>query len=307
MPSMHYLGNLGQSVSNGCSMMSLAQIQAFLEVARSGSFAGASQRLSVPRSTVSARVRALEERLNVRLLRRTTRRVALTDEGRRYMERCEEVIDKLAAAEAELSRSADLSGTIRMTVPVDMSKLRLTEVLGGFADRYPSIRIEVVVTDEVLDLVSNNLDIALRGGVAGSAGLVARKLGEGDLAFHASPQYVAARLPARKLADFSDHVIYDPAHRLSRRSGAKAGGGQLETRSFELAKMLAVQSRGIALLPEGMCSEDVASGSLVRLVHDGPIPTLPLFLVMPSRQHVPSRVRAFIDFLAKPEIRSSLL
>jgi len=286
-------------------MIGLAQIQAFLEVARSGSFAGASQRLSVPRSTISARVRALEERLNVRLLQRTTRRVALTDEGRRYMERCEEAIDKLAEAEAELTRSNDFSGVIRMTVPVDMPKMRLAKLLGTFVDRHPSIRIEVVVTDEVLDLVANNLDVALRGGAPGAAGLVARKLGEGDLAFHASPQYVAARLPARRLSNFPDHVIYDPAHRLSKGSGAKAR--RVETRSFELAKTLAVQSRGIALLPEGVCAEEVASGSLLRLFHDRPIPALPLFLVMSSRRHVPSRVRAFIDFLTMPEIRSSLL
>ncbi len=288
-------------------MIGLAQIQAFLEVARSGSFASASQRLSIPRSTISARVRTLEERLNVRLLQRTTRRVAVTDEGRRYLERCEEAIDKLAEAEAEVTRSSSLSGTIRITVPVDMPKRRLADVLGAFADRHPSIRFEVIVSDETLDLVAKNIDIALRGGAPGSAGLVARKLGEGDLAFHASPQYAADRLPGRMLSNLSDHVIYDPAHRLPQRSGAKMRAGQVATRNFELAKTLAIQSRGIALLPEGVCAEDVRSGSLVRLRHDRPIPALPLYLVMPSRVHVPARVRSFIDFLTTPAVRSSVL
>jgi DNA-binding transcriptional LysR family regulator len=288
-------------------MMSLAQIQAFLEVARSGSFAGASQRLSLPRSTVSARVRALEERLNVRLLQRTTRRVALTDEGRRYMERCEETIDKLAAAEAELARPHDLSGTIRITVPIDMSKRGLAEMLGAFADRHPSTRIEVIVTDEPLDLVTNNIDLALRGGAPGGAGLVARKLGEGTLAFHASPQYVANRLPTQALSNLSEHVIYDPARRLSRRSGARAQAGQIGTRNFELAKMLAIQSRGIALLPEGICTGELTSGALLRLSYPEPLPVLPLYLVMPSRRHLPARVRAFVDFLTTPEVRSLVL
>jgi DNA-binding transcriptional LysR family regulator len=288
-------------------MIGLAQIHAFLEVARSGSFASASQRLSLPRSTVSARVRALEERLSVRLLQRTTRRVALTEEGRRYMERCEEAIEKLAEAEAEIGQPNDLSGTVRLTVPIDMSRQRLAEVLGAFADRHPSIRIEVIVTDETLDLVANNVDVALRGGAPGAVGLVARKLGEGNLAFHASPQYVATRLPARRLSNLSEHVIYDPAHRLPRRSGAKMRTRQIGTRNFELAKILAVQSRGIALLPEGLCTNEVASGALVRLPHDKPIAPLPLYLVMPSRLHVPARVRAFIDYLATAEIRSAIL
>jgi DNA-binding transcriptional LysR family regulator len=104
----------------------------------------------------------------VRLLQRTTRRVALTEEGRRYMERCEEVIEKLAEAEAEIGQPNDLSGTVRLTVPIDMSKQRLAEVLGAFTDRHPSIRIEVIVTDETLDLVANNVDLALRGGCAWS-------------------------------------------------------------------------------------------------------------------------------------------
>src|ERR671918_2024179 len=99
-------------------MIGFSQIQTFLEVARTGSFAAASRRLSLPRSTVSARVRALEERLNVRLLQRTTRRIALTDEGRRYMEHCREAIDRLMQAEAELSRPDEVSGTIRLTVPI---------------------------------------------------------------------------------------------------------------------------------------------------------------------------------------------
>ncbi|PTL82999.1 LysR family transcriptional regulator [Vitiosangium sp. GDMCC 1.1324] len=281
-------------------MIGLAQIQAFLEVARSGSFASASQRLSLPRSTVSARVRALEAHLNVRLLHRTTRRVALTDEGRRYMERCEEALDKLAEAEAELRFPDELSGTIRMTVPIDMPKLGLTELLCAFTDRHPSIQIEVLVTDEPLDLVANNLDLALRGGAPGAAGLVARKLGEGDLAFHASPEYVARRLPSRTLSSLSEHVIFDPAHRLSRRSDAKVQTGSVTTRNFELVKMLAIRSRGIALLPRSFCAQEVASGALVALTHDGAIPALPLYLVMPSRRHVPARVRAFIDFLTAP-------
>jgi DNA-binding transcriptional LysR family regulator len=277
-------------------MMGFSQIQTFLEVARSGSFAAASRRLSLPRSTVSARVRALEDRLNVRLLQRTTRRLALTGEGRRYMEHCREVIDRLAQAEAELSRPDEVAGTIRLTVPIDMSKRWLAETLGAFADRHPAVRIEVVVTDATLDLVANNIDLALRGGAPGAPGLVARKLGEGELGLYASPQYAVARLGAATLSSLSGHVVFDPANQ-GKGAFTGARNGQIETRSFELAKALAVQSRGIALLPENVCREEVLDGRLIRLAFDKPLPALPLYIVMPTRLHMPARVRAFVDFL----------
>jgi DNA-binding transcriptional LysR family regulator len=284
-------------------MTDLSQIQTFLEVARSGSFAKASRRLSVPRSTVSARVRALEKRLNVRLLHRTTRRVTLTDEGRHYMEQCRETLDKLMQTEAELGRPDRIAGTIRVTVPVDLSKQWLTRILGEFADRHPSIRIEVIVTDEPLDLVANNIDLALRGGTPGNPGLVARKLEEGKLAFHASPQYAEERLHDATLSSLSGHVLIDPANQCKGRLSASTESGRIETRNFELARELAIQSRGIALLPESLCREEVRTGRLVRLAFVEPLPTLPLYIVMPSRQHMPARVRAFIDFLVSTEAK----
>jgi DNA-binding transcriptional LysR family regulator len=289
-------------------MAGLSQIQTFLEVARCGSFAAASRQLSVPRSTVSARVRALEERLNVRLMHRTTRRVALTDEGRRYMERCLEVVDKLMEAEAELSRADDISGTIRVTVPVDMSMHRLARTLIAFADQYPSIRIQVVVTDEIVDLVASNVDLALRGGTPGAPSLTARKLGEGRLALFASPKYSAERLQAVTLSplSLSGHVVFDPANRSKLSFAANVPSGQVETRNFGLAKALAIQSKGIALLPESVCKEEVLAGQLIQLAFDRPLPVLPLYIVMPTRLHVPARVRAFVDFLISTEKESSI-
>lgn len=288
-------------------MADLSQIQTFLEVARCGSFAAASRLLSVPRSTVSARVRALEERLNVRLMHRTTRRVALTDEGRRYLECCREAVDKLIEAEADLSHADDISGTIRVTVPVDLSKHHLARALTAFTDRHPSVRVEVVVTDELVDLVANNFDLALRGGAPGAPGLVARKLGEGQLALYASPMYAADRLQATSFSILSGHIVFDPANQGKGVVGANLESGRVETRNFGLAKALAVQSRGIALLPESICREEVQAGQLVRLTFNKPLPALAVYIVMPTRLHVPARIRAFVDFLMSTEKQSSIV
>ena len=282
-------------------MLGLSQIQTFLEVAKSGSFAGASRRLSVPRSTVSARVRALEERLNVRLLHRTTRRLALTDEGGRYMAHCQGAIDRLMQAEAELSRLDEISGTVRLTVPVDLSKRWLAETLSAFADQHPRLRIEVLVTDAILDLVARNIDLALRGGAPGAPGLVARKLGDGRLALYASPRYAAATLRGQTLSSLSGQVVLDPAHQCRGSIADGARSGQIETRNFELAKALAIQSRGMALLPEDLCKEEIQDGRLIRIAFDQPLPVLPLYIVMPTRLHIPARVRALVDSLTVAE------
>ncbi|AUX21467.1 uncharacterized protein SOCEGT47_019510 [Sorangium cellulosum] len=287
-------------------MLSLPQIQAFIEVARTGSFAAASQRLSLPRSTVSARVRALEERLNVRLLHRTTRRVTLTDEGRSYMEQCEEAIDLLTKAESQLTRSSELAGAIRLTVPIDMPKPPLARLLGAFVERHPAIRIETVVSDEPLNLVAHNIDLALRGGSPGTPGLVARKLDESRLAFHASPDYIKRQRLGKALVHLHEHAIYDPAQRLPKRARSNLRPAPLATRSFELAKTFALQGRGIALLPESLCAEEVKTGALARLSSTHRIAPLPLYLVMPSRAHVPARVRALVEFLAGPRNASSI-
>lgn len=246
-------------------------------------------------------MRALEERLNVRLLHRTTRRIALTDEGRRYMERCEEAIDKLAEAEAELSRPDEVSGPIRITVPIDISKRWLARTLGAFADRHPSVRLEVVVTDEVLDLLANGIDLALRGGAPGAPGLVARKLDEGKLAVFASPQYAAHKVPTRKLSSLSGHVVFDPGKRFRGSARTSTRFGQIETRNFELVKALAAQSRGIALLPENVCQDEVLAGTLIRLEFDEPLPLVLLHIVIPTRLHLPARIRALVDHLASAE------
>jgi DNA-binding transcriptional LysR family regulator len=223
------------------------------------------------------------------------------------MERCEEAIEQLVQAEAELTRRNELSGTIRMTVPVDLPKQPLAELLGSFVDRHPAIRVEVIVTDDTLDLIANNLDLALRGGAPGAGSLVARKLGEGQLGFYASPEYVATRVPGGTLANPSEHVIYDPARRLAKSPGVKRQVAQIGTRNFELAKSLAMQSRGIALLPEKVCAQELATGSLLQLAHDEQIAPLSLYLVMPSRAHMPVRVRALVDCLTAPEKRETIL
>ncbi len=278
-------------------MISLTQIQTFLEVAKLGSFSKASLRLSVPRSTVSARIQALEERLNVRLLVRTTRKVSLTHEGQSYFDKCFAAIETLVALESEFEDKQQLSGNLRLTAPIDISKTYLVTILDEFVKLHPLVNIEVIITDETIDMVENNIDIALRGGAPGTSGMIARRLGEGELGLYASPAYIESNDVIDLLDETVNHIVYDPTgigrHILSNARASKS----INTTNFELVKAMAVQALGIALLPKVICLKEVESGELLELDCNIVFPSLPIFIVMPSGKRIPERARALIDFL----------
>ncbi|MBV1860001.1 MAG: LysR family transcriptional regulator [Nannocystaceae bacterium] len=276
-------------------MANLTSMQTFIEVAKAGSFAEAARRLSLPRSTVSTRVRTLEDRLQTRLLHRTTRRISLTEEGARYLERCEEIVARLAEIEADFGPADQLAGQLRVTIPVDMTKTALASQLVEFSTQHPALSIEVLVTDDALDLVENRIDLALRGGAPGSAGLVARRLGRGRLGLVASPHYLERHPITTPLSSLAEHRLLDPTGRGT--SLGPALRAPVTTSSFELAKQLATQAAGVALLPTSLCEEELAAGSLRELPWHEELPELAMYLVMSTREHVPPRVRALIDFL----------
>lgn len=281
--------------------MNLLQIETFLEVAKAGSFAAASRRMSLPSSTVSARIKALEDRLGVTLFRRTTRKVALTSDGQHHFEIYNEAFELISSLEARSVRSEDLTGHIRLTVPVDFSMPRLARMLGNFSNLHPSLKLDIIVTDAVLDFVDHNIDIALRGRAPGTDSLICRQLGQEKLGFFASPDYIAKRGAKLMEANFEGCTLFDPflqAHKCGDLT-KKSVPSMLQTESKELSKAMAVQSRGIALLAQSLCENEVQSGELVELPCEGTLPDLPLYLVMPSKRLVPQRVRALIDHLVK--------
>lgn len=277
-------------------MKNLTQIQTFLEVARLGSFAKAARRLSLPRTTITARIKALEGRLNVRLFHRTTRSVSLTDEGRQYFSSCENAVDVLLQAEDELTSVIKPAGHIRLSVPIDFPQNTLVQLLSKFREDYPAISFIVNVSDAVVDLVRDNFDLALRGRDPGTPGLISRKIMSGKMAFFGSAKYHTET--GKQTVNFDDFPLLDPAHVLNMAAIGTSVHPPIQTDNFLLAKSIALSSNCIALLPENLCVEEINAGVLLKL--DGPTraPELPLYLVMPSRAYIPARIRSFIDFLA---------
>lgn len=291
------MDNKHHRIQKNQTMQSITNIQTFIEVARTGSFAQAGRRLSIPRATVSARVKTLEEGLNVRLLHRTTRQVSLTNEGQLYLERCEDALENLHAAEAELTTEDNVSGLIRLTVPVDIEKQKLAASLLTFRDLNPEARFEVIVTDAPLNLIEDNIDIALRGRSPGGDSLIARRLGEGRVGLFASKAYLDAHHYDDKHHSLSGHVVLDPGHLAHKQILKGTLPSAIKTDHFELAKSLAMRAHGIAVLPCNICEETVRNEELIELSHSFNLPGLPLYIVLPSRKYMPTRVRRFIDFL----------
>lgn len=268
-------------------MSDLTQIQTFMEVARARSFSAAAERLDLPRSTVAARVRALEARLGTRLLQRTTRVVTVTEDGERYLRACEQALGALGEVEDELRSQEGLSGLVRLSVPVDFPMDALTGLLTGFRRAHPGVRLWVDVSDEPVNLIEDRYDLALRGRDPGMPGLVARRIGIEALGLYEAPT---------ALAQGAARPLLDPLE-----AAGETGSDPLPiaTRSLALARQLALDGEVRAILPDALCARDVAAGRLRRVEPDAERYDMGVFLVFPSRQHLPARVRALIDFLAE--------
>ena len=270
-------------------MSDLIQIQTFVEVAKTNSFTQASSSLALPRSTVSARIKALEIRLNTRLFNRNTRNVSLTNEGIDYLQTCQQALGMLFSAEEALIQDDVLSGKLKMSVPVAMPKMPLALLVAEFQKNYTQLDVEIIVTDTAQDLVTENIDVAIRGRDAGDLDLIARKLGEAKLGYFASPTLV------EKLGKTADHerlssqLIFAPLNKNQRY--------KLMTQNFALAHDLACTNQGIVILPVNVCQQAVDSGSLVQFSCIPKPAELPVYLVYPNRSYLAKRVRVLIDFI----------
>ena len=269
-------------------MSQLIQIQTFIEVASAGSFAQASRKLDVPRTTVSARIKALEKRLDTRLFNRNTRHVSLTNEGQDYLDACEQALHTLTLAEENLSDKQQFKGRLKLSVPVALPKAELASLLAAFNALYPALHIEVLVSDKVEDLIAQNIDLAIRGRDVTDQGLIARKLGSTSLIYVGSNQVVEALGINASLEELANQLLFVP--------GGKTQNKAFSTGSFSLAHALVCEGRGVAVLPENICRKAIMSGELVQFSAKPTPDNLPVYLVYSSRNQA-KRIRLLIDFI----------
>jgi len=284
----------------------LSEIGVFVKVVQVGSFSQAARDLGLPKSTVSRKVAQLEERLGARLLQRTTRKVALTEVGAMYHERCARILPELEDAERAVLELQDVPrGLLRIAAPLRFGMLG--PVVAEFLSIYPDVRVDVVCSDRIVDLIEEGFDLAIRAGTLADGSLIARRLMDSIPHFVvAAPSYVERRGEPDEPSELSRHDCLLFSGNRERgtwrfKRGAKQVDVQIAGRAtindFELIRQAALAGHGIARVPAPVACADLRAGRLVRVLEEWHTTEVPLSIVYPSTRHLSPKVRAFIDLV----------
>ncbi len=282
--------------------MGLDDALIFTRVVECHSFTQAAQGLGMQKSTVSRRIALLEERLGVRLLNRTTRKLRLTEVGQAYYERCRQIMLDFAEAEqAVMQLQQEPSGLLRITAPIEFGQLFLGRVLGDFMRQYPLITAEVELTSRHVDPVEEGVDIVILVGQPQDSTLIARKLFETGRRLCASPAYLEAHGCPRTIAELVGHrailLPQDSPRYWPLLDEHIACQRVLSCNNITFAREAALAGAGIAGLPVMICEQAVQSGRLVELLPEARLPIGELYAVYPSRRFQAMKVKTFLDFL----------
>jgi LysR family transcriptional regulator, regulator for bpeEF and oprC len=291
-------------------MLDPKAIAIFVKVAERRSFVRAAKELGLTQSGVSNAILRLEERLGVRLLARTTRRVGLTEDGAAFFERCRRILADLEEAEQVLTQArVEPVGALRVDLPVSFGRIKVLPLLGGFLARYPRLDLEVSFTDRFVDLVEEGVDVAVRVGELRDSSLIARRLTESPLRMVGSPRYLAEHGTPRTIEDIDPKLCLPYAFRDSRlvrewhfeRDGKPISftpkGAITITDGVALVTAAAL-GLGFAQINDYATDEGVDSGTLVPMLQEFTPHAVPIWLVYPQTRHLSPKVRAFVDFMA---------
>lgn len=298
--------------------MDLNEILIFIKVVQAGSFSGAAKQLDMPNSTVSTKVSALEKRLGVMLLHRTTRKLQTTEAGRLFFEKSLKNIDELKMLESEISsEQGELRGHLKITAPAILGRHLLPDVAARYSAIYPKVQLEFILTDRLVDLIDESVDVALRAGELKDSTLISKKVGVSYFALFASHDYVKKHMKNSELAhpkNLSQHrlILFTPLGRekwqLVGKNSAKVSlnvDGAIISDDLAMIKELVLRGEGIALLPTFMCHLEAKSKELVRLLPDWRSDVRPInFVYLPQKFVVP-RLQAFINMAAE-ELKAKL-
>ena len=284
------------------------EMKTFAAVVDGGSFVQAADALDMSKPTVSRYVADLEQRLGVRLLQRTTRKLSLTEEGRAFYGRCKALLADVEVAETEItSKSVAVKGLIKVNVPVSFGLLELAPLWPDFMAKYPDVELDITLADRMVDLVEEGYDLAVRIARLPNSSLVSRKLASARMVLCASPGYLRKHGRPKHPSELADHAVLSYS--------LLATGDQwifdgpegkvpvtvkpvMRTNSGDTCIAAARKNRGVIIQPSFMVNADLRIGALVELMPQYRSPEFGIYAVYPTRQHVSPKVRAMIDFLA---------
>lgn len=294
--------------------MDLLQAMAvFVKVVETGSMTAAGSECGLSTTMVGNHLRALEQRLGVSLLKRTTRRQGLTEFGSTYYQRCLEVLALVADSEqlAEQSQGTP-TGTLRITAPFTFGSESLAPVLSEFTQRYPQIKLDIVWSNERMDLIGQGFDAAIRLGLIPTSSLIARPLVDYTLTLCAAPDYLRRRGTPVEPMDLQDHDClafaypagddWSAVEKHWRLTGADGEvlvpvSGPITMNTSAGLHKAARGGAGIVMMPDALVQEDIRDGRLIALLPDYQLPSRPMHLLYAQDRYRAAKLRCFVDFV----------
>lgn len=285
------------------------EMQTFRAVVDAGSFVKAADTLGFSKAAVSRYVADLEARLGVRLLHRTTRQLSLTEEGAVFDARCRELLSGLEEAESEISsRSGEARGLLRVNVPVTFGIMYLAPLWESFHVLHPQVRLDVTLSDRVVDVVEEGYDMAIRIATLPSSSLISKRLASTRVVLCASPQYLKTHGEPSHPSDLAQHQVIGYSYW----SGGDAWTFEgpegpvsvtihpwMSANNGDTCRAAALAHQGVILQPTFLIGDDLAAGRLVEILPEYRSIELGIYAIYPTRKHVAPKVRALVNFLGQ--------
>jgi DNA-binding transcriptional LysR family regulator len=284
----------------------ITSMTAFVKVVDAGGFAAAARKLNMSPSMVTTHVRALEERLGVRLLNRSTRRISVTEVGEAYYERCQQILTDVDDAEnIAQSLHSTPRGTLRLNASVAIPPF-LAPAIAEYGARYPDVSISMTMTDRMVDLVEEGFDLAIRTFAISDSAFIVRRITMYRLVVCAAPEYLARHGAPRQPSDLADHNCLIYAHAPTGSEWVFDGPdgeqkimvtGNMQSNSANALRLAAVHAQGLAMLPSFLVVDELKSGNLVPVLTDFLQTEHAINAIYPHRHHLSAKVRSFLDLL----------
>ncbi|MGA7328697.1 MAG: LysR family transcriptional regulator [Rhodomicrobium sp.] len=285
-------------------MTSIADLEIFARVVTAGSMSAAGRELDLSPAVVSKRISHLEGRLGTRLFHRTTRQLQLTETGRGFYERVVQILAKVQEAEAFVSSGHESAGgMLKVTVPTSFSRLHVAPYIGRFREQHPGLELEIIVTDQILDIVREGIDVAVRVSELDDSSLVAKKLAPCRKVFCASPEYLKKHGTPKTLAELGEHnVIAENSlpWGLQGPDGVSSlrPSSEVRTNSSDIALQAVISGAGLGFRPTYEIRDELLTKRLVHILPQyREAPSAAVYAVYPDKQFIPARLRVFVDFL----------
>lgn len=284
----------------------LNAIKVFLQVVETGSFTAASERLGLSRAATSKYVSQLESHLGGRLLHRSTRHISLTESGRLYYEQCHDILQNLDEAEAAVSGlSQEPRGSLRVSAPTNFASLHLMPLVTRFMQDYPELKVEMVCSDRLVDLVDEGFDMAIRITYKPEGNLIYRRLAPCRHVIVASPAYLETNPAPATPEDLQQHTCLLYSYTAGSQWPFFKNGedysvrveGAFKSDSPDALTRAAIAGLGITMLPTFMAMEPINKGELVRILPDYESLEVQIYAAYASRRFLPAKIRLFIEYL----------